>query len=130
MTPVASPALLAGRTITDAAELLELPLIHFTDSEDWTQWFHEAGISFEGGQRELRFDSHALVLAAAKAGLGVALARTPFVSADLADGQLLRLFPISIPSPETWYVILPRSLKHERVAPVRDWLLEEGRATN
>jgi DNA-binding transcriptional LysR family regulator len=130
MVPVASAALLEGREIREPAELLELPLIHHSAaSADWSHWFEAADVPFRDGPREFRFDSHALVLAAAKAGLGVALGRTSFIAADIASGQLVRLSSVSIPSGESWYVVLPHALKHERVGPVRDWLIQEGLAT-
>lgn len=129
MVPVASPSLLAGRDLRDPADLLELPLIHLLPSDDWAGWFEAAAVPFNRGLRDLRFDSLALALAAAKAGLGVTLGRTPFIAAELERGELVEAFPLRIASPETWYLVLPRSLRHERIGPVREWLLHEAFGT-
>lgn len=131
MYPVVSPSLLRGRVLRAPEDLLSLPLIHFSQSpdDDWRRWLNAAGVACDGSLKGLRVDSHSLAIAAARHGLGVALARTPFASEAERESPLQVPFELKIPSNESWYLVLPKALRHERIRPVWQWLLDEaGRA--
>jgi len=61
--------------------------------------------------------------------LGVAqpLGWSPFNDEELASGRLVAPFALRVPSDQAWYLVRPRSLRHDRVAPIRAWLLDEAR---
>jgi LysR family glycine cleavage system transcriptional activator len=64
----------------------------------WETWFKAAGVT--GGEIAAhgpRFNTSFLTLEMALSGMGVALAQSTLVSADLAEGRLIRLFSVSIP---------------------------------
>lgn len=57
--------------------LLAAPLLHDSDASGWRAWFAGAGVDFKARPTDRRFEDYTLVLAAAEAGLGVALMRSP-----------------------------------------------------
>lgn len=128
LLPVAAPRLMAshGRAITAPSDLLQFPLLHLTHSpEDWRVWFAAAGIPYPQPTGIMWFDSHAVMIEAARRGLGVALARSPFNDEDIASGRLHELVPLRVSCNHGWYVITPNALRGGRVAAVRDWLLTQ-----
>ncbi|MEN2471519.1 LysR substrate-binding domain-containing protein [Burkholderia sp. GS2Y] len=93
--PIAHPRLAAQlarerRRHGDAA-LLDMPLLHDSDVTGWRTWFEALGIPFKSRAQDRRFEDYNLVLAAAEAGLGVALARTPLADAYLKRSALVRV---------------------------------------
>lgn len=90
--PVAAPALAAdlGRN-PKPARLAELPLLHDSDTGQWRAWLRAQDITFRAKAADRRFEDYDLVLAAARAGLGVALLRSPLVDEVLDDGRLVRI---------------------------------------
>jgi LysR family glycine cleavage system transcriptional activator len=69
-----------------------------------------------------------LLLAAAIAGLGVALARASFVAADLESGRLVRLFSRSVPTRYSYFIVYPpRSERLGKIQVFQEWLLEQVR---
>nr|QQZ49349.1 hypothetical protein JKL49_20180 [Phenylobacterium glaciei] len=73
-----------------------------------------------------RFDESGVMLEAAAAGLGVALAREVFVQGDLDAGRLVRLFDVSIPAwPRCYLAWREGSAKKVLVNRLRAWIWEE-----
>src|ERR1700761_8658280 len=85
--PVAHPALAAQlakqRHKRGDAALLDVPLLHDSDVTGWRAWFDALDTPLKPRAQDLRFEDYTLVLAAAEAGLGVALARVPLADAYL-----------------------------------------------
>lgn len=107
--PVAHPALAAqiakqSRRHGDAA-LLEAPLLHDSDVTGWRAWFEPLGISLKPRAQDRRFEDYTLVLAAAEAGLGVVLARTPLALAYLERSGLVRVSRRQVASPLSYYFL-------------------------
>jgi LysR family glycine cleavage system transcriptional activator len=107
--PVAHPALAArlakqSRRRGDAA-LLDVPLLHDSDVTGWRAWFDAQGIPLKPRTQDRRFEDYTLVLAAAEAGLGVALARTPFANAYLRGSGLVRVSRHEVASPLRYYFV-------------------------
>lgn len=98
--PVCSPDLLRdGPPLTRAQDLQGQTLLHDAspetevDGADWASWLkarNVRGVDVAGG---VRFNQSALVIDAAVAGRGVALAKRALVQNDLASGRLVALFP-------------------------------------
>ncbi len=81
----------------------------------------------DAGQRP-RYGDQTLLLAAAIAGLGVALARASLVQADLDSGRLVRLFSESVRTKYSYFIVYPRgSEKLGKIRAFQDWLLEQIR---
>ena len=124
LTPVASPALLAGRKPPRLAELGKLPLLG--PEEVWEHWF-----ALHGGQPPRRyvasFNDAESRQRAALGGLGVALGRTTMVRPLIEAGQLVTLFPEMMKGKRAHYLVYPeRSRKHAGFMSFREWLLDEA----
>ena len=133
VTPVCSPELLKGEkplgTPSDIANYTLLhddsPLLDDTHP-DWAMWLRAANVTNVDPSHGLRFDNASTCINAAIEGVGIALARTALIDADLAAGRLVRLFELSLPSAFGYYVAYPkRSEKLPKVMAFRDWLFEE-----
>ena len=132
--PVCSPSLLSGpHPLASAEDLRWHPLIHddtvpeLDDRPGWSQWLTLAGIPELPTLRGPRFDDPGLVIAAAIAGQGVALAAKPLVSAAIAAGRLVTPFETCIQSRFAYFLTLARGVS-QRPAELafRDWLLREA----
>lgn len=124
LTPVASPALLAGRAPPALDQLGSLPLVG--PEETWQPWFARYG-----GRSPRRYavsfgDSEARQRAAV-GGLGVTLGRTTMVRPLVETGQLVTLYPEMIPGTRAHYLVYPeRARKHPGFVVFRAWLLDEA----
>ena len=134
--PVCSPDLLARAPIPTPEALAGQTLLHDAspesevDGADWATWLRGRklrGISVRGGPR---FNQSALVIDAAVAGRGVALAKRTLAQNDLRAGRLVSLFPDGAAPVKSAYYVLQ--------APERElggasdqflaWLLREVRS--
>jgi DNA-binding transcriptional LysR family regulator len=125
---VASPALLPDGAPLDDAALSRLPLLQQATRPDlWLDWFRDAGEAPTRILRGPRFEQFGMVLAAARAGLGVALVPEVLVAPDLATGALRAASLRSLVTP-TPYVLTapPRSHALPAFTAFRDWLLATG----
>ncbi|MBR8185831.1 LysR substrate-binding domain-containing protein [Burkholderia ambifaria] len=107
--PVAHPRLAAQlaalRRRSGDAALLEMPLLHDSDVTGWRTWFDALGIAFKPRAQDRRFEDYNLVLAAAEAGLGVALARMPLADAYLERSALVRVSRHEVESPLRYHFV-------------------------
>ena len=125
--PVCSPALLRGaKPLQRPEDLAHHTLLHATISrEDWQLWLTAAGLPTDIAlRRGLNFDQSFMAIQAAIDGLGVALGRTPYVEADLAQGRLVMPFDVKLPVEAGFYVVAPQATAEEaKIALFRDFLL-------
>jgi DNA-binding transcriptional LysR family regulator len=105
--PVAAPSV-AGTMGANAKarSISELPLLHDSDTRHWRTWLGENGIRHRPKQDDRRFEDYDLVLAAAEAGLGVALLRTPLADAYLNSGRLVRISRASIANTHGHHLVM------------------------
>lgn len=120
LTPVAVPQI--ASVATDPAAILQLPLLHDGDGHDWRLWFRTSGVPYRPRQSERRFDDYDLTLAAAEAGLGVALARRPLADSVLAAGRLQTCGP-SVKSDRAHYLLVRSGEARRDVLRLRDRLI-------
>src|SRR5258706_2669517 len=106
LVPVCSPAFRGGRLPRDPGDLLKVPLLH-DDRQPWSLWFEAVGLSYRDAGKGPSYSGDNLLLPAAIAGLGVALARASLVEADLESGRLIRLFSRSVPTRYSYYIVYP-----------------------
>jgi LysR family glycine cleavage system transcriptional activator len=136
--PVASPQLFrGGRVPHDLAALTDYPLLHDTDAGPeqpwlgWRGWFDRAGLPAADIGRGTQFSDSVVLLAAAVAGLGIAIGRAPQVAPLLARGQLVRVTRETWMSPWSYFLVAPPAhFKRPVVRTFADWALEEARASN
>lgn len=130
LIPVASPKLLASpeRCSLSPTGLLELPLLHGADRQEWALWFESQGISDPGPAiaRGSSFDDQILLIRAAASGQGAALATEALVEPELAAGTLVRLLEAGWPQEQAYWLVSPESIVNQpRIRAFRDWLLSE-----
>ena len=124
--PVCSPGLLQSvPRISRPAQLLNLPLLH-NNLGHWDRWFASVRLSPSDAKNHLRFFNTHVALAAARRGLGIALANGLEVRDDLLKGTLVKVLDISIREPEQYFLVshFPES-KTNRALLFERWLKED-----
>jgi LysR family transcriptional regulator of beta-lactamase len=122
--PVAAPALAAQ--LKKPADLARQTLLEVEHSpQDWPRWLGAAGVDAGKLRRRLSFDYSAFALQAALDGLGIALARAPYVADDLAAGRLVKPFELTVEEERRgWYVIhRPGAEKEAPFSVFLEWLV-------
>jgi LysR family glycine cleavage system transcriptional activator len=102
---VVAPKLARALRGKDPAAILSEPLLHDSDTQHWRMWCKHTGIAYRPRGGERRFDDYDLVLAAAEAGLGVAIARWPLAAAALDSGRLVRIGGPEFTGTKAHYII-------------------------
>lgn len=107
LLPVAAPSVAAALGPRAKPEaLLRQPLIHDSDASQWRLWLAGAGVTrFRPRSVDRRFEDYDLVLLAAQAGLGIALARLPLAQPWLADGRLVAVSSRSVANPLAHFIV-------------------------
>lgn len=126
--PVCSPRFNHGRLPTKSASLARYRLLCDDCPLEWNTWCSAAGIDPTSFRHETYFSDSNLMLAAARAGQGIAIGRASLVAADLAAGRLVRLFDVIAPSTFAYYLVTPAGC--EKSAPLlafEAWLRLEAR---
>src|ERR1700733_9623105 len=118
--PVSSPKFYISRMPTEPHQLLGLPLLH-DQRQPWTIWFDAVGgIQVNQALPGPTYSDAQLLLEAAIAGHGVALARASFVKPDLDAGRLVRLFSQSAKTRYSHFLVYPaRSEGKHKIATFR-----------
>jgi DNA-binding transcriptional LysR family regulator len=98
LLPVASPKL-AEQIGGSIDAILAHPILHDGGTNSWRRWFEATGVDFRPRAGERRFDDYDLVLGAAQAGVGVALARLPLAQGAITAGALV---PLPFPEVAAW----------------------------
>jgi LysR family transcriptional regulator, glycine cleavage system transcriptional activator len=108
LAPVACPSLAvqigANR---NPADLLHHALLHDSDASAWRLWFASQGLGLRARAADRRFEDYDMVLAAAEAGLGIALLRQPLGADRFASGKLVRLSDHSVANPKKQFIVHP-----------------------
>ena len=133
--PVCSPALLAGRApLERPADLAGWPLLHssWADLPDavpgWAMWLRAAGADGVDPAPGPRLGSDSMLVEAALAGQGVALASDALAGDELAAGRLVRPFPPALFERTAFCYHLVYPERHRTTAKVqafRAWLFDE-----
>jgi LysR family glycine cleavage system transcriptional activator len=125
LVPVCSPAFRGGRLPRTPPDLLKAPLLH-DERQPWSLWFEAVGLSYRDAGQGPRYGDQSLLLAAAMGGLGVALARASLVRAELESGRLIQLFPQSVRTSYSYFIVYPRgSETPPKIQAFQAWLLEQ-----
>lgn len=125
LTPVCSPALLAGgKAVHLPAELARHTLLHSRSTPlVWQQWLQEAGVQGMEPAGGLVFDHAHLCVQAAIQGLGVALGNPRFLGEALASGLLAMPFPELLSGDKKYYWMLsPRAAQDAASVAFCEWL--------
>ena len=136
--PVCSPALLEGpHPLVHPEDLRWHQLLHWDwDPDaptwpDWASWLRAAGVEHIDPSRGLRFasgyNSHSLMMDAALAGLGVALANPVIAGDEIEAGRLVKPFELSMPQRLRYYLVCPEATAVEpKIVAFRRWIIGEA----
>lgn len=127
-------AVCAPQLLPDPAEPVEtvlarLPLLQNAGRPlQWQDWLTQAGIERDFSLRGPRFDSFATTIAAAQAGLGVALLPDYLIETELATGELLLLDAPALVSTAAYYIAMPdQSPRGQLAQAFADWACAQVR---
>jgi LysR family glycine cleavage system transcriptional activator len=138
VVPVCSPLLFEAAPIRKAADLEHHVLLHDVGFEtdpscpDWAMWLKAHGVEGVDATRGPRFNQSSMVIEAAVAGRGVALAKRTIAEADLQSGRLkVLLDEKDAPLQYGYYLVWPQT-REPGPGQVRfmDWLRAEAAQTD
>ena len=138
IVPVCSPALITGaHPLKEPADLIHHTLLHDSSADNdpncptWPMWLKAAGVCHKEGERGLKFNQSSLVIEAAVAGKGVALAKAALALADLEAARLVIPFDLTTPTDFAYYIVHPPSKSSSpAVNAFKHWLTEEASLTS
>lgn len=92
--------------------------------QHWQPWFGEAGVAIDEPRDGPLYEDAGLLLEAAAAGEGVALARGLLVARDLASGRLVAPFPTKVGDQSAYYLVRPAAPRRANAAAdtLADWI--------
>lgn len=124
--PVCAPHFRGGDLPRNAEELVRSTLLS-NPWLPWEPWLDAAGVDGSPPHPSLIFTDSSVLLDAAVAGLGVAMARASLVESDLRSGRLVRLGSISVRDPyRFWFVWRPEHPRLNDLMRVGDWLRQQA----
>jgi DNA-binding transcriptional LysR family regulator len=126
--PVCNPVLLKGKTRLHAKELMKYPLLQQATRPDaWRLWFNAQGIEAPNFMAGPRFELFSMQIAAAKAGLGIALVPSFLVLDELEQSQLLRPTLKETNSGYSYYLIRPSNNLTTKTDLIKTWLVDRAK---
>lgn len=126
VVPVCSPSLLAGGgALHTPADLRDATLLHeLARLGQWRSWFAAVGVDDVDTERGPKFQSAAMTVEAAIAGLGVAIANRRLVESHLESGRLVVPFDCDLPTASAYYLVYPKSRASDpRVDAFARWIV-------
>ena len=137
IVPVCAPSLLTGNNpLKEPEDLVHHTLLHDSSPDkdekipNWPMWLKAAGVCHKEGTRGLKFNQSSLVIEAAVAGKGVALAKSALALADLEAGRLVIPFDLKTPTDFAYYIVYPPSKSSSAsVKAFTAWLKNEAAAS-
>jgi len=125
LSPVCTPAYRDRNRIRRPADLARCRLLRHA-WQPWGPWFRAAGLSLPEPTRGLLLSDSGMLLEAALADEGVALARRWFAIDDIVRGRLVPLFDIVVADTYSYYLLWhPGVPLGAASAAFRDWLRGE-----
>lgn len=126
LSPLCAPVI-ADRLTTPEA-LTRETLFRSYRPDEWPSWFAAASVA-PPPIRGLVFDTSLLMVAAAKTGLGVAMAPPAMFADDLTDGRLIQPFSIEITTGRYWLTRLMSRQDTPAMRSFRQWLITAASST-
>ncbi len=134
IVPVCSPRLMMGdHPLRTPADLVNHTLLHDGSPDkdekcpDWSMWLKAAKVGGVTANRGPTFNQSSLVIEAAVAGKGVALAKAALALSDLEAARLVIPFDMTTPTDFAYYIVHPKSKINNRAVKVlTKWLHHEA----
>lgn len=128
VSPVLAPDLL--RTlgeVTEFAQILDLPILHYRTAAGWQNWFETHGVETGANLGGTFFEDANVELQAAIAGRGISLGILPLINEEIVSEKLVRPFDITLRPSEAYFLIEARPGKKSPYIPeIRNWLLKQA----
>ncbi len=128
--PIASPLLIErmGGMPAESIAIAAWPLLHDEGQVTWREWFTSAGLTNNDTVSGPNFSDHAMMVAVAAEGHGVALGSVVCADPYLSSGRLRILDgPTSPQSPYRIYCDL-RTFDDDQVRRLYDWFIREAKS--
>jgi LysR family glycine cleavage system transcriptional activator len=119
--PVCTPAYREAHGLHTPGDLARATLLRH-DRQLWTPWLRAAGIVRPEPSGGPLFSDTGLLLDAAIAEEGVALARARLVEGDLVSGRLVRLFDIAAKDRQSYWLVRSQTADSAAVAAFARWI--------
>lgn len=125
VVPVVSPRHYDVSRLVTPEDLLDFPLLHKTTrTEAWGRWFEFAGYPNVAPVPAMRFELYAMVIEAARAGLGVGLVPRFYVQDEIDRGDLAIPFDIALKHEKRYCLVYPEYKEDSPlVRRFRDWVV-------
>ena len=126
LIPVCSPALSRqGRGLRRPEDLREATLIHeLARLGQWRSWLAAVGVEGVDAERGPKLQGATMVVEAAVAGLGVAIASRSMLEKHLEDGRLVVPFDVEVPTESAYYLAYPEERENNaKIIGFKDWIL-------
>ena len=124
--PVCSPEYQDALQLREPADLLRCNLLRHP-WHSWAAWFDATGVSAGEPRDGPEYSDSSLLIEAAQAGEGVALARGMGVADRLRDGTLVRPFAQVIEDERAHYLVRPKGRRDQILDEFESWLAGEFR---
>lgn len=122
--PVCNPLL--AKKLQSIADLEHIGLLHEDDYSQWQAWLEGVGEAQINCQRGPVFTDGNMVIQAAIAGQGIAMARSGLCEQALLERRLIRPFERSLPAPFAYYLVYPADYAaRPGIQALSRWLREE-----
>ncbi|MET0241433.1 MAG: LysR family transcriptional regulator [Sphingobium sp.] len=121
LAPLCAPGV--AERLTDPASLARETLLRSYRADEWPRWFAAAGADCPALRGPV-FDSSPLMIAAAIAGHGVALAPPMLFASALRTDQLVQPFEVAVDLGGYWLTRLMSRADTAAMAAFRSWLRE------
>jgi len=130
--PVCAPALVrASHPLKTPRDLVHYPLLHDITAwrgsyayAEWSYYLAQSDADDVDVRRGYTFNRYALTLEAARAAMGVAIARQTLITDELSSGALVAPFDLAVPNRKHYVLVYPPgALGDPRVRAVHDWFV-------
>ncbi|WP_263139834.1 transcriptional regulator GcvA [Pseudomonas sp. RIT-PI-AD] len=122
---VCSPLLLETLGVPRRVEALERFILLHDTHNFWPEFIERVlGGTSSFSTKGVRFSQTSHAIEAAIAGQGITLATRFFLTQDLQEGRLVRVYAESLRGNSDFYVVTPRHRRSGPVEQVMNWLLE------
>lgn len=132
VVPVVSPRHFDLSTLKTPADLAALPLLtKRTRTDAWERWFERAGHDGLEIKSSMGFELYAMVIEAARGGLGVGLVPRFYVQDEIARNDLAIPFDVSLKHEKRYCLVYPEYRQDSvAVQAFRDWVIKMAEAFN
>ncbi len=122
---VAAPSLIAGRTIREPRDLIELPWVQEFGTDELTMWLRLKGVTVEGKTDVAHLPGYMLQTGLLR-GEGVGCTTRAFVEHEIAAGNLVVLFEDDGEMGTGYHLVRPPGEMRPPLATFVAWLKHEA----